>query len=125
MRASTAFRYFLLIYLTLFLNVLLPGHTRGAITTDGKHSPASCCCCGDPQPAQPNSGVPSQRDKDHCAICQFAAGLISVPVVWLKLDELGLLEIRPVATTAPVISLDRISTYFACGPPLPTRPVRV
>ena len=36
---------FLLVYQFLFLNVVLPGHTRGAITTDGKHV-AKCCCGG-------------------------------------------------------------------------------
>ncbi len=28
---------FLLVYEALFLNVVLPGHTRGAITLDGRH----------------------------------------------------------------------------------------
>jgi hypothetical protein len=86
----------LLAYQALFLNVLLPGHTRGAITLDGKHT-APCCCCGGgaDRPAGKGPAVPSQRDRDHCAICQFAAGITSVPMLYLKLAEAGLVERLP------------------------------
>jgi hypothetical protein len=117
----------LLVYQTLFLNILLPGHTRGVVTTDGKHIPEPCCCCceGSGKPLGKEPAAPSQRDREHCAICEFAVGLISVPVIHFTLPELGLLEIRPIASTAIVISLDRISTYFACGPPASPIPLCV
>ena len=114
-------------YQAFFLNVVLPGHTRGAITTDGKHTPARCCCCGggaaDHGPANKGPAEPSRRDRDHCAICDFAAGLTSVPVVVLTLPPLGLLDLLPVPPPAVDESRDLLPTYLACGPPL--SPARV
>ena len=109
---------FLLVYQALFLNVLLPGHTRGAITLDGKHTACCCCCGGERGPAGKVPAVPSQRDRDHCAICNFAARVTPPEVFDLRLDPLGLLERLPVPAPTAVVSLDRISTYLACGPPL-------
>ena len=106
---------FLLIYQALFLNVVLPGHTRGGVTLDGKHSAATCCCCGT---SSKIPATPSQRDKDNCAICQFMAGLTPAPVVSLTLPELGLLKLMPVPPPAIVVARQLIPTYFACGPPL-------
>jgi hypothetical protein len=119
MRRSRLILYFLLFYEALFLNVLLPVHTRGAMTTDGKHdAPACCCCCEQSKPATDKSPAPSQRDREHCVLCQFAAGLTTPPPITLTMPELGLLEIIPVTSLTEIISLDRISTYFACGPPV-------
>jgi hypothetical protein len=123
LRFSRFILFFLLIYQALFLNVLLPGHTRGAITIDGKHTtdacPCCCCCGGDKAAtANPDFGMPSKRDREHCAFCEFAVGLISIPIVKFTLPEFGLLDVLPIAPPRVVISLDRISTYFACGPPL-------
>ena len=112
----------LLVFQAFFLNVILPAHTRGAFTLDGKHStdgPSGCCCCGGAA-AQPGHGpfTPSQRDKDNCALCQFMAGLSSAPVVTLTLPELGLLTLLPVPPPAVHVARDLQPTYFACGPPL-------
>ena len=106
----------LLVYQALFLNVLLPGHTRGAITLDGKHVPA-CCCDRDPRPTGRPPAVPSQRDRDHCAICQFAAGLTPVLFFRVTLAAVGLLRRLPVPPRPVVGSLDLIPTYLARGPP--------
>jgi hypothetical protein len=107
----------LLVYQAFFLNVLLPGHTRGAITVDGKHTPAACCCCGG-KPAGGDPAVPSQRDRDHCALCQFAGVLTPDPVVQLVIAELGLLDVLPTPAPAVAESRDLVTTYLACGPPL-------
>ena len=112
----------LLVYQALFLNVLLPGHTRGAVTLDGKHTPA-CCCEGDPRPTERVPAVPSRRDRDHCAICQFAAGLTPLLFFRITLADHGLLQRSPAAPPPTACSLDRIPTYLACGPPL--SPARV
>ncbi len=115
MPASRAILCLLLAYQAWFLNVLLPGHARGAVTVDGKHSPAACCGGGGTAPG--HDQVPSQRDRDHCALCQFAAGLTSVPVARVALADLGLLERLPVQPPAAAVPRDPVATYLACGPP--------
>ncbi len=124
-RPSRVILGLLLVYQAVFLNVLVPGHTRGAITLDGKHT-APCCCCssaGEPRPGGKAPTGPSDRDREHCAVCQFAAALTSVPPVRFTLPELGLLDVLPAPLPSVVCSLDRIATYDACGPPL--SPARV
>ncbi len=110
----------LLVYQALFLNVFLPGHARGAITLDGKHATAACCCCGTAAESRPDGkgpAVPSERDREHCAVCQFVAGLTSVPVVRLTIHGAGLLDLLPVPPPAVVAARNLIPTYHACGPP--------
>jgi hypothetical protein len=124
MRLSRFILALLLIYEAMFLNIVLPGHTRGQITIDGKHTVDSnscplCCCCATETPAS-GPAVPSQRDREHCALCQFMAGLTSVPLIRLTLPELGLLELLPVPPPHSIVSLQLIPTYLACGPPVST-----
>jgi hypothetical protein len=106
----------MLVYQALFLNVLLPGHTRGAITLDGKHTPA-CCCAGEPKPADGAPAVPSRRDRDHCALCQFAAGLTPHLFFRITLLPLGVLERLAGMRPGVVRPAEFAATYFACGPP--------
>jgi hypothetical protein len=114
----------LLAYQFLFLNVIVPGHTRGAITLDGKHSGdcPMCCCCGD-APAndqgKPDSKqhAPSEKDKESCAICNFAARVMPATFVDLKLGELRFVELMPVTGAHVAASLDFIPTYLGRGPP--------
>ncbi len=111
----------LLVYQALFLNVFLPAHTRGAVTLDGRHAAACCCEADVPRSGKPPA-VPSGRDRDHCAVCQFAAGL--TPVLYLRttLAASALLGRLPLPPPPVTVSLDRIPTYFACGPPLSLDP---
>jgi hypothetical protein len=109
---------FLLVYQFLFLNVLLPGHTRGAITLDGKHAPR-CCCCNGGGGGDQKPGTPSQRDRDHCAICDFAARVTTPEVFILRLDPVGLLARLPVPTPTILVSADFLPTYLGTGPPIP------
>jgi hypothetical protein len=122
LRLSRLILGLLLLQQAFFLNVLVPGHTRGQMTLDGKHEPdtggCSACCCNKPATPVKERGAPSRRDRDQCAVCQFVAGLTSVPVVRLTLPELGLLDLLPVPPPAVVVSLDLIPTYQACGPPV-------
>ena len=114
------------VYQALFLNVLLPGHTRGAITLDGRHTPACCSpACyapavssrGDVPPSGKGPAVPSPRDRDNCAVCHFAVGLTPVLFFRTTVAALGLLGRRPPEPPRAAVSLDPIPTYFACGPP--------
>jgi hypothetical protein len=112
----------LLAYQFIFLNVFIPGHTRGAITLDGKHSPETCCCCCcSPQESSdsksPSAPEPSQRDRANCAVCHFAARIMATPVIDLSPAKLGLLAVLPPPASWHFISLGLVPTYFACGPP--------
>ena len=109
----------LLVYQAVFLNVFLPGHTRGAITVDGKHAAACCCCGGAVQRPAGGHGpaAPSPDDRAHCALCEFAAGLTPDVSFRVTPDELGLLDLLPLPPPAVVCSRDLTPTYLACGPP--------
>jgi hypothetical protein len=74
---------FLLVFEGIFLNVIIPGHTRGAITLSGKENVGCAADLGCPfcSPVKKESKqVPSDKDRSECAICNFAA-LLSVPPV--------------------------------------------
>jgi hypothetical protein len=104
----------------VFLNIIVPGHTRGAVTLDGKHSGDVCCCCGGDAPANtnnPSQHTPSKKDRENCAICNFAARVTHAPVLNLKLPELGLLEVLPPPTPAISVSLAVIPTCHERAPP--------
>ncbi len=107
---------FLVVYQFLFLNVLLPGHTRGAVTLDGKHV-ARCCCDSGSAASEKSPAGPSQRDRDHCAICSFAARVTPPEVFVLRLDPNGLLAILPPPTPTVVRSVEHVRTYLGTGPP--------
>ena len=109
----------LLGYQAFFLNVVLPGHTRGAVTLDGRHTGASCCC--DDAAAKPKSGAPSgpsERDRNACAVCSFAARLTPPPVVDLVPPSLRFLTRLPLTPPVVVTGVERRLTYFGRGPPV-------
>ena len=113
---------FLLVFQAVFLNVIVPGHTRGQITLSGTHcqDDGGCPMCRRARgevPAAKSPVAPSQRDREQCAVCQFVAGLTTAPVVRLTLPEMGLLDLLPVPPPAAVASLQLVPTYLACGPP--------
>jgi hypothetical protein len=75
---------FLLVFEGIFLNVIVPGHTRGVVTLTGKQTVSCAADLGCPfcsPPIRKNSKqAPSDQDRSECAICNFAA-LLSVPPV--------------------------------------------
>jgi hypothetical protein len=79
-----------LAYQTFFLNVVVPGHTRGAITLTGQASMQRLkgCCC-DSKPGD-SKDAPTPKDRQNCAICNLAAHYTLPPVVDFRLSELGL-----------------------------------
>jgi hypothetical protein len=109
----------LIIYQFFFFNIVLPLHTRGMITVDGKHTAdtACCCCCGGGASKPVPGSEPSQKDKENCAICYFAAHVMPTPFPNLKLPELGLLRILPPPPSVSAVSLDLLLTYQSRGPP--------
>lgn len=106
----------LLLYQALFLNVLVPGHTRGQITTSSDSS-CSSCCASETSDSKRNDGKPTERDKINCAVCYFVARMTPVAFVSLTLPELGLLRLLPTPPPAAVESDEFVPTYLGRGPP--------
>jgi hypothetical protein len=96
---------FLLVYQFVFLNIVLPGHTRGAITLSGKSSVASLANLGCPFCARPNhpKKSPTRQDQSDCAICHLAARISPPLVIDFTPPRLGLAEILD--PPAPCIAL--------------------
>ena len=73
----------LLVFETFWLTVVVPGHTRGAVTLPGYKASAACdepagCCPRPPKKSDPAAPADPSRAA-HCAVCFFAARL-TVPV---------------------------------------------
>ena len=117
----------LLLYQFFFFNILLPGHTRGAVTLDGKHHPdvgACCCCCcggGDASPLDAKAGgskpAPSQKDRDYCAICNLAVRVMPTPLFTINLRPLTFLKLSAPIPSLQAVSVEAICTYLGRAPP--------
>src|SRR4051794_35307660 len=88
----------LLVFQAVWLTVILPGHTRGAVTLPG-YKPAdseSCAGCCPQHSGTSDPATPADPGRAaHCAICFFAARL-SVPVaIDLTPQPLELAFVRP------------------------------
>jgi hypothetical protein len=138
---------FLLVFQAIWLNVILPGHTRGLIalgefaaqptpaaeagnagrTGHDLHTDASCCA---PPPVveaaaggccgtapAKSGGEAPARRAAHCAVCFFAVTMAVATPVDLRPPALEMLEILPPPASPAVPAIDFLSTYFACGPP--------
>lgn len=106
-------------YQTFFLNVVVPGHTRGAITLTGRALAGrleGCACCCDSKPAN-SKDAPTPKDRQNCAICNLAAHYTLPPVIDFRLSDLGLLKLLPVSPAATIDPSEFVPTYYACGPP--------
>ena len=105
MRISAAFFWF------FWAAVVVPGHTRGIITLDGKNSQARCCHTQNSNHSKP---VPASK---NCAICFVAAKVgkqTLPPSAALQLPFAYRAE--PIqATEAP--SLELILSFHTRGPP--------
>jgi hypothetical protein len=104
----------LLLYEALFLNVLVPVHTRGAITLNA--SSGSSCCASHETRSTPKQ-APSEKDRQNCAVCNFAARMSTPPVICHQLPELGLAQVLPLPTPDVAVSLERALPYLSRGPP--------
>jgi hypothetical protein len=111
-----AARILLIAFQVLFLNVVLPGHTRGVITLSGKSSSAGAACCHSKHGDSP--AKPSERDKAECAVCFFAARVTPPPVVDLGLTRLGLAEVMAVAKPVTVESAQVELPIHGRAPPV-------
>jgi hypothetical protein len=106
-RASKAACWLLVVFQCIFLNVVLPGHTRGAITLTGKSQACSigdlgCPFCGHTDASKKS---PTRQDQSDCAICHLAARITLPPVIDFAPPELGLADLLdpPAPESAPSI----------------------
>ncbi|HEY2585569.1 MAG TPA: hypothetical protein VGI81_07390 [Tepidisphaeraceae bacterium] len=119
-------RVAVLLFQTVWLNAIVPGHRRGAVALPGEEcaackvtAPQPDACCpdmADETPAKP--AAPTSKDPvAHCAICYFAAMLSTPPAVEWSPPAHRLLEISkpPVAAERP--SLPLIPSYDGRAPP--------
>jgi hypothetical protein len=105
----------------VFLNIIIPGHRRGAIPLSGASVSGianfGCILCTQsPAPGKaPKSGLPP-----YCAICAIAAHLTVPPAFEVLLAALGLLMCLGVLAPERVQTLRFIPTYLGRAPPLPS-----
>lgn len=69
--------------MTWLLVVFMPAHTRGRITLPGADlgatAQASDDCCAPKHKS--TESKPSDRDRANCAVCFWAAGLLTTPAI--------------------------------------------
>jgi hypothetical protein len=126
----------LLVFQSAWLNIVLPGHTRGVVTLGdyrgGAKSqschvaePTSCCAGGgtsaaaESQDASDDSKKPAERGREsHCAVCFFATKVSLPPAIDLTLAPLGLAEVRPVPICESAASVAVPLVYHGRAPPV-------
>jgi Protein of unknown function (DUF2946) len=123
-RLKKSVSLFLLVFEAAFLNVIVPGHTRGVITLTGKTSVGSmadlgCPFCNHSSNSDPKK-APDHKDQEECAICHLAVRLTLPPVVDLAPPLLCLAWVNeppaPMAalyTRIPLVLHDRAPPFFA------------
>jgi hypothetical protein len=102
-------RISLLLFQALWLNVIIPGHTRGALTLPSTSSSAASCC-SHRDVDQKNAPAKPAKDASRCAICFFAARL-SLP------DTIDLTP--PPLKLVTVIDAPKVRSLDVATPPAP------
>jgi len=88
-----AFRIALLVFQAVWLNIIVPGHTRGVVALPGTASPSPACCCCGGERGDASHHAPVGDPAGHCAICYFAACLFLPPPIDFAPSPRGLAEI--------------------------------
>lgn len=112
-------RWAFILFQFAWLNVVLPGHTRGSITVPGTKPTAPACCAGHQAgsrtPAE--NQQPTPADRANCAICYFAAGMSTPPPVIVAPMPRGVVAILPLPAPEILISSDYPAAYHGRAPP--------
>jgi hypothetical protein len=109
----------LIVFQAIWLNVILPGHTRGVVTLPGTERPQTraaregCCARKKSKDPAPESSSRASR----CAICFFAMRLTTPPVVDLRPPAMSLLESIAPPAPARFVSFHSRLTYLGRAPP--------
>jgi hypothetical protein len=115
-------RILFIAFQAVWLNAVIPGHTRGTITLGGadpccQPPPAAKVCCKTSSPGAERKPTPDEGRKARCAICFFAARIVPPPVFDLTPAPLELLCVRPVAPPEVAASSDHPLPYHGRAPP--------
>ncbi len=108
----------LLAFQTMWLLLVLPGHTRGLVSWTPSCESQVVCCPADGKVARSPDGQPTPEQQKNCAVCYYAVGLTPPPVLDLYVPDLGLLKILPTLPAPIHAEQQHILTYYACGPPV-------
>ena len=95
----------------LWTAIIIPGHTRGAITVDGKQT-IGCCEGKQHDKSQP------VRSSSNCAVCHLAAKLMPASSFNIELKPGELLEIITLRPTAAPAVAGVVLTLRSRAPPL-------
>jgi hypothetical protein len=127
---SRAFRVAMIVFQAVWLNAILPGHTRGVVTLPGGRDDCAACatvvstatdrCCltGNRHDRPTHGKAPiSPGRAGRCAICHFAARLTVPPTIDLRPPALELAAVCPTEPSHRCVSLRFVPPYDACGPP--------
>ena len=102
-------RISLVVFQFVWLNMVVPGHTRGAVTLPGTRQQASCCVHRTDKSKDQNPAKPG-NDPCHCAICSFSARLTVPETIDLTPPALELLAI------AEPVKIESIHTFSIPAP---------
>lgn len=107
----------LILFQVLFLNLFVPGHTRGAITLPGTPEKSSCCeikaSCGEKK-------MPTQEDRKCCAVCFLASHYTPVEPFVIELRAQYLIRQAHEAAVAQIRSRDFPTPFWPAAPPMTT-----
>jgi hypothetical protein len=109
----------LVVFEALWLNVIIPGHTRGCVTMpccSGESAASSSCpLCAYPEKGPHHSPTPS--DREHCALCFFAAHLSIPPALDLSTPKLLFLHYIGSEAAKHLIARSVLVPFDGRGPP--------
>jgi hypothetical protein len=107
----------LILFQLVWLNVVLPGHTRGLVTVGQPcESPARCCA---QKSKVPGSKSPTPDQQKRCAICAFAAALSTPPVINISLELRDVARSVRISKPASIASPDLCRSHRERAPPQP------
>lgn len=99
----------------VWLNVIVPGHTRGAIPIPG----ADCEARGVKACCQETKHRPVSPKPHGCAICYFAATLSTPPAIVCAPPPLLPSALVEVHRARSLIARRVVLPFYICGPPTP------
>jgi hypothetical protein len=112
-RLKTLAGLFALVSQLIFLVVVVPTHTRGAMRVDGKTSGEVDGCC-----RHDKKKSPTESDRTACAVCYVTARLDTATPTTIEAPAPKLLAVADVAACERGISLPGAAVYDGRAPPM-------